>query len=240
MISNASGPSVCIQCTFSVALWNSGYSYEESLRSGSYLLLCEDCIQGILFLGMISIYYTFFYLISSNTKPCCTSYKSPTDQTLFSIESSPKLSFWLYHLALQDGKFDYPLTVLWPHSCQPDTLPGLAICIALLHSGCCSSFLSLSLTSINHYICREFMPANMADEVYTYPARPIIVQIPEKSQWPEVALEFPAKERGGLAAACIAGSLRAKKDQIVMGARAGGKWRYRRNRRLRRFHRDRT
>lgn len=66
------------------------------------------------------------------------------------------------------------------------------------------------------------MTTDMADEVYAYAAGSFVVEITVEAQGPEMAFEFSAEEGRGLAAAGVAGALRAEEDEVCVGARAGG------------------
>lgn len=70
------------------------------------------------------------------------------------------------------------------------------------------------------------MTTNMTDEVYAYTSGPFILQIAIKAQRPEMALELPAEEGGGLATASVAGALGAEEDKVLVWAWAGGEWRW--------------
>ena len=69
------------------------------------------------------------------------------------------------------------------------------------------------------------MTAYMTDEIYPHAAGPLVLQVSIKAQGPEVALKFAAEEGRGLAAAGVAGALRAEEDEVIMGARAAFKGR---------------
>lgn len=83
----------------------------------------------------------------------------PTHQPLSSIETPPQLPFRLHNLPLQHRKLDNPLTILRPHSREPDTL---------------SSFPSI-LPPVYHYIRRKLVSSDMADEIYAYSTGALIV-----------------------------------------------------------------
>lgn len=80
------------------------------------------------------------------------------------------------------------------------------------------------MAAINQNIRRKLMPAHMADEIHPHPPRARVVEVAVETPSAEVAGEFAVEERGGGAAAGVAGCLGAEEEEVGVGVGMGCEW----------------
>jgi len=68
------------------------------------------------------------------------------------------------------------------------------------------------------------MAPNMADEVYSHTAGPLVVLIPVQAKWSQESLELSLEKWCGLAASGISCALGTHQDDVLVGTRPFLEW----------------
>ena len=124
-----------------------------------------------------------------------TSPLSPAHHPLGAIKPAPELPIRLDHLALQDRVLDEVLAVL-----RSDPAPGHAVDPERVRP------------PVHYHVGAVLVPADVVDEVDADAAGPLVVEVAEQPQRPEMPLELLAYERRALRAPRVSRLVRAQQN----------------------------